>query len=287
MKTILVPTDFAAEAKLALQAASNLAIRFKATLIVLHVIEGAGEGSFNVEGESAGSSSWENRLFNLKMIQAARKQMARVEADLTKSGVKFRTMLRMGDAFHGINALIIEQKTDLVVMGTRGTSGAEEVLIGSNTEKVVRRSGCPVLALSQKTSGEFKNIVWATSLKDEDMLMPSILREMIDEFNATVHLVRVNTPGLFINDTIALNKLNSLGKTMKLKKFTANTFSDFTYEEGILNYAESLKADLIYMVTAGRTGLAHLINGSVAEGVVNHSRRPVLTSVLPRKKHSD
>lgn len=44
----------------------------------------------------------------------------------------------------------------------------------------------------------------------------------------------------------------------------------------ILDEARRWEADLIVMGTHGRTGLAHFLNGSVAEAVVRHARRPVL-----------
>lgn len=52
---------------------------------------------------------------------------------------------------------------------------------------------------------------------------------------------------------------------------------------GILDAAKEIKADLIVMGTHGRTGLAHVFFGSVAEHVVRHSRVPVLT-VRQREK---
>jgi nucleotide-binding universal stress UspA family protein len=60
-----------------------------------------------------------------------------------------------------------------------------------------------------------------------------------------------------------------------------NVFSDFSEEEGILHFATSVSADLIAMATHGRTGFAHVLVGSIAEDVVNHSSRPVLTYVTP------
>jgi nucleotide-binding universal stress UspA family protein len=69
-----------------------------------------------------------------------------------------------------------------------------------------------------------------------------------------------------------------------LKNFTINLFSDNTEEEGIVYFAEQVDADLIAMATHGRTGFAHVISGSIAEDVVSHSKRPVLTFVIKHRK---
>lgn len=64
-----------------------------------------------------------------------------------------------------MNEMVNNPKIDLVVMGTSGHSKLEEMIIGSNTEKVVRHSRCPVLTVHETAAKkEFKNIVYATSL---------------------------------------------------------------------------------------------------------------------------
>ena len=50
--------------------------------------------------------------------------------------------------------------------------------------------------------------------------------------------------------------------------------------KGIRSLLESIDADLIAMATHGRTGFAHVMAGSIAEDVVGHSKRPVLTFVV-------
>jgi nucleotide-binding universal stress UspA family protein len=48
-------------------------------------------------------------------------------------------------------------------------------------------------------------------------------------------------------------------------------------EKGIINFADSVDADLIGMCTHGRTGLAHFFNGSISEDIVNHTVKPIIT----------
>lgn len=280
MKTILVPTDFSSSANAASKLAISLAKQFKSSVILLHVLEEVDEGSFNVEGEAIASGSWEDRLFNLKMIEKARRQLAQATATFEDQDVKVKSVLRLGDAYHGIQSIITSQKADLVVMGTQGVSGMDE-LVGSTAEKVVRRSGCPVISVNPRyVPGSFKSIVWATALRDEDLSIPILLRKLMDAEGTTVHLVRINTPGLFLSDSVAKAKLETYAKKMKLANYTINVYNDHDEESGITRFAASINADLIALSTHGRRGLAHLINGSVAEDVVNHAKRPVMTYVI-------
>jgi hypothetical protein len=105
----------------------------------------------------------------------------------------------------------------------------------------------------------------------------------MDIDGAVVHLVRINTPGLFLSDVIAREKLTSFANAMKIKNYTINIYNDQDEEDGILRFASGINADLIALATHGRKGLSHLLNGSIAEDVVNHSRRPVMTYVIGKK----
>jgi len=281
MKTILVPTDFSPAANAATKVAITLAKQFKSTIILLHVLEGVDENSFNVEGEASASSSWEDRLFNMKMIEKGRKLLNQATNAVTETGVNAKSILRLGNAYHGMQSIITDQKVDVVVMGTEGSNGFQELVVGSNTEKVVRRSAVPVISVNKRSLVEsLKSIVWATSLKEEDLNIPVVLKKLMDQDDTIVHLVRINTPGLFFSDTIVKSKLAAFAQKMKLRKFTINVFNDHNEEEGIIRFASGINADLIALSTHGRRGLSHLLNGSIAEDVVNHSKRPVMTYVI-------
>jgi nucleotide-binding universal stress UspA family protein len=284
MKKILVPTDFSKPANIAVEVASDIARKAGAKLILLHVVEGASEGSFNIEGEG-GLGDMQDRLFTLKLIERSKKQLAKEASDPKLSDIKVIPELRMGTPFHGMQTIIAEQKVDLVVMGTSGRTGLDAMIIGSNTEKVVRQANCPVLVVHKKPSTtDFKNIVYATSMSKEEEIFSRIVRTTQDLFDSTVHLVRINTPGNFQRDAVVKKYMEDFAKKLKLKNYTLNIFNDLSEEEGIIYFADSIDADLIAMATHGRTGFAHVLAGSIAEDVVSHAKRPVLTFVTKRKK---
>lgn len=285
MKTILVPVDFSPASNAACKFAQRFAIQTRSSVILLHVVEAVDEGSFNIEGEAVASASWEDKLFNMKMIEKAKKDLSLASASMANNGIDVKSIVRVGDAYHGIQCIIREQKADLVIMGTEGNTGVGHMLVGSNTEKVVRRSGCPVISVNRDTTFDsLKSIVWATSLKAEDLDIPVILRELINETGVTVHIVRINTPGLFLSDSVTKDKLKSIADHMKFKNHTINIYNDLEETSGIIRFAATVNADLIALSTHGRQGLAHLLNGSIAENVINHTKRPVMTYVIGGKE---
>jgi nucleotide-binding universal stress UspA family protein len=287
MKRILVPTDFSKTAQTAIDVARDIAKRSGATLILLHVIEetSSGSGSFSVTGQINLDGDMEDRLFMLKMIERAKKQMEKTATDPRLEGVRVKRELRIGSPFHGMTTIIAEHKVDLVVMGTSGRSDIESMVIGSNTEKVVRHAACPVLTINKRPSTfNFKDIVYATSMNKDEEVFSRFVKTAQALYDSTVHLVRINTPGNFQRDVVVRKSMEDFAMRLKLQKFTINIFNDLSEEEGIIYFADTINADLVAMATHGRTGFAHVLAGSIAEDVVGHSKRPVLTFVTKHRK---
>ena len=280
MKKILVPTDFAKPAQWATEVAIGIAKRANGQIVLLHIVEQPTTESFNVEGQVFDGPGWEDKLFTLKLIERNKQQLEQAAKAVEDAGVIATCVLRLGNPYHGMRAVITEQDVDLVVMGTSGRSTFEDVLIGSNTERVVRHSKCPVLTVHQKpTADAFANIVYASSLMDNEKEFAQVVKNAQELYHAKIHLVRINTPMNFQPDHEVKRVMQEFARKVKLTAYTLNVFSDRSEEEGILHFASSVNADLIAMATHGRTGFSQVLAGSIAENVVNHASRPVLTFV--------
>lgn len=278
MKKILVPTDFSQPSAWAVEAATVIAKRMGAEIILLHVIEQPGSESFNVEGQVDASVGWEDRLFTMKLIEKSKQDLITVAA--IAEGVTVHTKLRLGNPFHGIREVINEIKPYLVVMGTSGHSKMEEILVGSNTKKVVRYSGAPVLSIHEKPgTSDISTIVYATSMNEREEDFAACVSNIQALFNAKVHVVRINTPTNFQPDHVVKMVMEEFAERIGLKNYTLNVFNDYSEAEGIIHFASSIKADLIAMATHGRTGVSHVLFGSLAEDIVGQSSKPVLTLV--------
>jgi nucleotide-binding universal stress UspA family protein len=283
MKRILVPTDFSKQAEYAIDLACQIAQKTGGEVVAIHVLDhtglfdfSAGSSTYPMMGNPAGLEL--DQQFLESLYANAEGKCNKFLKAFENGGFEIKKKIKIGSAFHYITEEINEQQTDLVIMGSKGASGFEEVLIGSNTEKVVRHAKCPVLTVKSKIKIEdVKDIVFATSFKEEDSHMAEEIMRLQEVFNAKLHLVRVNTPNNFETTRKLMERANTFVKENEINNYTINIYNDKVEEDGIIFFAQDIDADLIALATHGHTGLIHLLSGSIAEDVVNHAKRPVWT----------
>ncbi len=283
MKRIILPTDFSEQAGYAMDLACQIAKKTNSELVVIHVLDYTGLFDF-----SAGSSAYPmignpmsidvDQKFLESLYTNAEENCQNFIKEHNLEGVNISKKIKVGSAYQFITEEISEDKTDLVIMGSKGISGFEEALIGSNTEKVVRYAKCPVLTVKSKTElKDVNDIVFATSFKTQDSHVTDEIKKLQHVFDAKLHLVRVNTPANFETHRAIMAKAETFVKENNLTNFSINIYCDKIEEDGILFFAQEINAGLIAIATHGHTGLVHLLNGSIAEDVVNHAKRPVWT----------
>lgn len=278
MKKILVPCDFSEQAINALRLALEVASQSKGEVHLINVIE------LPVLHDTVLMPvlSFEEAFFK-ELQEKTEKQFDK----LTKKYVgneKVITKVLFGATSRMIVDYITNEKMELVIMGTKGASGLRELVIGSNAEKIVRRSPVPVITVRKYVkAASIKNIVFPNTLdteNQEDLVMH--VKALQNFFKATLHIVFVNTPTNFTPDRITHDRLKAFAKRFMFKDFTINVFNDPYEETGVINFAHDIKADMIVMGTHGRTGLAHAMSGSVAEDVVNHVDCPMWTYAIKK-----
>lgn len=110
------------------------------------------------------------------------------------------------------------------------------------------------------------------------------LKVLQEVTNAKLHLVKVNTPNHFHTQRQMDEEFKNFVAKHELTNASTTVYNEATEEDGILYFAEDLGACMIAIGTHGRTGLLHLLSGSIAEDLVNHSRIPVWTLSMRNKK---
>lgn len=271
MKKILVPTDFSKHAEYALRVAAQIAKKNNSEIYLLHMLELPHQGS-----DAVSSGSAIPQIMFIKDM-AINKLETLMESDFLE-GITVSEIIQFEKAFDGIMEISKKNNVDLIVMGSHGASGYEEMFIGSNAEKVVRSSEVPVLVIKNKTD-EFKadKLVFASDFSDEIKKPFVKLVEFATIFNSHLDLVMINTPNSFKSTAVAEKIMSDFLNGSNFTNYSTHIYNDVNVEKGILNYASSVDADLIGMCTHGRTGFSHFFNGSISEDLVNHTVRPVIT----------
>jgi nucleotide-binding universal stress UspA family protein len=142
IKSILVPIDFSATSKKALQYALPFAEQFGAQIILLHVVEPVATPDF--------------AYFPLMMENEQVNQACKAELDLLcrqsalPAKLIEKTLVRKGVAFQEITEAARALKVDLIILTTHGHTGLKHVVLGSTAERVVRHAPCPVLIVREK-----------------------------------------------------------------------------------------------------------------------------------------
>jgi nucleotide-binding universal stress UspA family protein len=271
MNRILVPTDFSAHAENALKIAAQIAKKSNCEILLLHMTE---VPTAMNDAIIRGAGIPEIMLFITKSNEALEKLQGK---DYLK-GIQVTGKVKFERPFDGILSFSNKNNIDLIVMGSRGVSGIEEVLIGSTTEKIVRFSEVPVLVIKRDTT-ELKgmNFVFASDFSKETKKPFERMIEFSTIFNANLALVMICTPNSFKSTALSETIMNDFIADFKITNYTMYVYNDITIEKGIINFCNSINADLLGLCTHGRTGLARFFTGSVSEDLVNHAVRPIIT----------
>jgi len=143
-KTILVPHDFSSSANHAAAIARDEAKVHGGALVLLHAIE----LPYQLDADALVTDE-DGALRPLREI-AMRKadvHLSDLAERLGKDGVKATAVVCIGSPVDEIERVVAEHKVDLIVMGTHGRTGIRHLVAGSVTERVIRTSKVPVLAI--------------------------------------------------------------------------------------------------------------------------------------------
>ena len=273
MKKIIVPTDFSKESIEALKFAADIADKSNGVIWLIHVVDLP-----MISDPMITTSLYLDDAIVKSSVELAQKKFDKLTAKYKDRGINIKTSVEYGNPTMAILSTIEEKKADLVVMGTKGASGLKEIFIGSNTEKIVRNAKVPIISVPKSTNiKSIRNIVFSNSLTEEDEKLTLAVKDLQDFFQATLHIVFINTPAMFKRDRETVEHLHAYAKRYMFKNYKIHVYSDIDEQEGVINFSKEVGADMIAMGTHGRHGFAHVFVGSIAEDVVNHVTCPMWT----------
>jgi nucleotide-binding universal stress UspA family protein len=145
MKAILLPTDFSNNSINAIHYAHDLFKGERCKFYLLNIQKASSYVSDDLMTLQPTTTIYENLINNSK--KAIESIVTNVQKKYKTDNHIYRTIVDYDNFIEAIKQLVATKDICLIVMGTKGATGAEKVLFGSNTVKVIQRNDCPVLAI--------------------------------------------------------------------------------------------------------------------------------------------
>ncbi len=298
---VLLATDGSRWAEGAERSACSLASSWGATLTVMSVLEFP--PGMNPDHPV-------NRLYLDELMKQATAELTNLKARAATRGIPVHVRMTRGIPSQEVLAAAEADDVDLIVVGTRGKTGLEHVLLGSTAERIIRMAPCPVLAVRGEAdqTGQaggrppdypvpLKRILVPIDFSACSLDALEYAVVVAQRAKASIRLLHVLEPVTYGLDFALLQaaKREELREqtTMRLSGLVASLQSggqvtaDFQVTGGlpadaILDAAAAEPADLIVLGTHGRRGLSHTVWGSVAEAVLRKAQCPVLAVRRPK-----
>ncbi len=285
--TILVPHDFSGTSDAALRRAVDLARGAKGRLHLLHAYAWPVRGVMPYD-MAVPAGVWD------AIRTGTEEKLEEIRAGVEKQGIEASAEVSAQLPVEAIIGVAAQRKADLIVLGTRGLTGLKHVVLGSVAERTVRLAPCPVLAVKESdTGGALRRIVIATDFSTAGEHARQVGASLARQLGADVHLVHafdvplaLVTPyevavpdGLIVEARqAARRKLDAALEAIRKQGLTATAhLAEVPAAPAIAEVAREVKADLVVVGTHGRTGLKHVLLGSVAERTLRLAPCAVLT----------
>jgi nucleotide-binding universal stress UspA family protein len=300
IRNILCPIDFSDYSRRALDHAIAIARWYKSTVTVLHVFSPAPVAAFG-----PGPVVFEPIVLtpvDRDQLLADTKAFAETES---APGVVIEAVIREGNMAGEILELATSMKADLLVIGTHGRSGFERFVLGSVTEKVLRKASCPVMTVPRRLPDAvpagpvlYKRILcpvdfsesslhalkYATSMAQEADGRLTVLHVVGNEFESADDVASlISDAGMTIGSFVKQRE-EALRQRLQEVVTTAPEFctmeSLMTHGKPwreVLRIAAEQQSDLIVMGVQGRGAADLWFLGSTTQHVVREASCPVLT----------
>ncbi|WP_242929142.1 universal stress protein [Pontibacter vulgaris] len=270
---ILVPVDFTPVSIKALEFLHLLMQTTTVTTHLVHVIE------VNT-GDWGGSTEASETLDKDSFRAEEQKVLKQFEELKQQAGIDFTSEIVYGGLTTAIAKYAAQHQIDLVLMGTEGADGWLEKISGSEAQHVVRYTDVPVITIHQFASiTPIRNILWIADFETEKQPEQSIIiiKNLQRLFNAQLHLLQIIGKEGEQQAQKIQNNMRRFADTYDLQNYELHLHHNYKVPAGVRNFNEASEMDLVLIGTHARKGINHLFYGSIAETLVNHCIRPLMT----------
>ena len=276
MKNVLLPTDLSENSWNAIKYALLFFSTVKCNFYVLHVNRFS-----HLESDMASVPMDQNYIEDV-FTKPAKKQLRSILKRISKlssnhKNHKFYTLADYNSFIESIRETVNEKHIDFIVMGTKGASGLERMILGSNTADVITKVKCNTFAIPE--NAEFtspQEIAFPTDFSlSHDLQILQPITEIIEQFEASLRILNVG------KNNVALNSEQKKNKELLEDYFTDQSYS-FHYltnkkiEDAIQCFVESRDIDIICMVAKNLNYFQQILFHSRVEKISYHTDRPFL-----------
>ena len=210
-----------------------------------------------------------------------RKSLVEKQAErFVKPGIALKPIVEVNHAKSDINHFMNKYQAGLLVTGSHDKFSFMEILLGSETEKMIRKTDYPMIVLTDEPiSACIDNIVLAVdvALDDEQQRGIESIIEFADALNAHLQLLYVITDDE-ISATEAIERLDQLAKHNNIRNYSINTMENSSLESAIRIFSRKNRPDMIALLNQGKGKLHNLIYGSDTVGVISETDLPVFVA---------
>jgi nucleotide-binding universal stress UspA family protein len=287
LKSILCPIDFSDFSVAAYQYSLSLAEYYKARLVALHVVE-----LWKYPFADYAAHEADYAKFCNAMDEGGAVQLRRFVEQYPAGAIQPELVIHRGSASNCILAVAQEENLDVIVMGTHGRRGFDRLVLGSATDRVIRKAACPVLVVSDSSHKALctgpdgrhclKRIVYCTDFSNNSEQARGYAISLASEYGAELTLMHVvekasdaaGQEQILSKRRQALDKIVSEVESSNLKVKPEVRFGK-PYEE-IVRHATEAQASIIIMTARGGDAVDRAVFGSTTYRVIQLGPCPVL-----------
>ena len=278
MKKILLPTDFSKNSLNAIRYAVQL---FKNEKCVFYIMNTYTPTIYFVEFLPLSPESGMSDVVRVNLLKDLDEIRDKLIAEFHNPNHTFETIAEFNTLVLEIEQIVKERSIDYIVMGTKGATGAKEILFGSNTVHVLKNAKCPVLAIPSEFDFETPHEI----LFPSDFGIDFVDKHVKPILNiAEAHNSRVNILNVSTGYELTSKQENNKKKLESYFKGTAHVFHSFSYQEvseAINKFQLKTRVNLLVMINNKHSFFENLFFKSTINQIGFHLNLPFL--VIPSK----
>jgi nucleotide-binding universal stress UspA family protein len=280
MRNILVPVDFSDDSRQAADFAVYLAKQLNTRVVFLH--------TYHPLPYSPEMAAFVSKQEMDRLLAVARRQLQKWTARYFKSYPN-RCALRVetDTAAEEIIHMAQEFEAMMIIMGRRGMSQVERLLLGSVSTRVVKKAKCPVLLVPEDwRGGRLRHIVFATDYRQGDIAKAQFLAEIAEAFDAEVTAVHAHAreyKDFYETHLMAAYRVNLLNRVhydkLKFEIVSSHRGAEYAVHEYVANH----KVDLLAVARSKDRFFHRVLLPGFTKQALLHMDIPLL--VLPNAGH--